>query len=56
MGKLQDITLRKAAPTGKPYKVVDGLRLYVLVTASGSKLWCYDYRFNDQRKTLSFGR
>lgn len=38
-----------------PYKLGDEKGLYLLVQASGSKLWRLDYRFDDKRKTLALG-
>ncbi len=51
---LTDIQVQKAKPTDKEYKLSDGGGLYLLITPSGGKLWRFDYRFNNKRKTLSF--
>ena len=53
---LTDIAVRKASARPKPYKIADSRGLYLLVTASGSKLWRYDYRFDNKRKTLALGK
>jgi len=53
--KLQDIQARKALPKEVDYKLTDGGGLYLLVTAKGSKLWRFDYRFAGKRKTLALG-
>jgi Arm DNA-binding domain len=37
------------------YRVADGGGLYVLVRPTGSKLFRYDYRLGDARRTLSIG-
>jgi Arm DNA-binding domain len=42
-----------AKPTEKAYKANDGQGLYILVTAQGSRLWRFDYRFRGKRQTLS---
>jgi integrase len=52
---LTDLQVQKAKPTDKEYKLSDGGGLYLLVTATGGKLWRMDYRYNDKRKTASFG-
>lgn len=38
-----------------PYKLGDEKALYLLVQASGSRLWRLDYRFNGARKTFAIG-
>lgn len=52
---LKDTQVRNAKPRAKPYKIPAGGGLYLVVTPSGSKLWRYDYRFSDKRKTLALG-
>ena len=49
---LTDIQVKTAKPREKDYKMADGGSLYLLVTTSGGKLWRFDYRFNNKRKTL----
>ena len=41
--------------TDKNYKMFDGGGLYLEVTAKGSKLWRYKYRFLGKQKKLSIG-
>ena len=53
---LNDTVVRQIKPSDKPQKLTDGDGLYLLVQASGSKLWRFDYRFLDKRKTLALGR
>lgn len=53
---LNDTVVRQIKPSDKPQKLADGDGLYLLVQASGSKLWRFDYRFLDKRKTLALGR
>ncbi len=48
--------MKNTQPQDKPYKLSDEKGLYLLVTPSGSKLWRFDYRFADKRKTLAFGK
>lgn len=52
--KLTDVTIRQAKAQEKPYKLVDGTGLYLLVNRAG-KYWRYDYRFYSKRKTISYG-
>jgi len=51
---LTDVQVRNAKPQAKEYKLSDGGGLYLLVSPTGGKLWRFDYRLNDKRKTLSF--
>jgi len=55
---LKDTHIRHArVPEGKRQaKLTDGGGLYLLVTASGGKLWRFDYRFAGKRKTMALGR
>lgn len=54
---LTDIALRKAKPSDKPIKLVDGRGLYLLVKPGGAKWWRWDYRrpVTAKRNTLSLG-
>ena len=54
--QLSDKAVRALKAKEKPYKVTDGQGLYVLVTAQGSRLWRFDYRFQGKRQTLSLGK
>ncbi|MBB4302841.1 integrase [Rhodobium orientis] len=53
---LSEFAIRKAKPKEKPYRMPDGLGLYLLIQPSGSKLWQMRYRFNNKENVLSFGR
>jgi integrase len=53
---LTDTALRNAKPRDSAYKLSDRDGLYLLVSASGSKLWRFDYRFLTKRKTLALGQ
>lgn len=46
---------RNAKPAARPYKLTDGLGLYLLVKPNGSKLWRFRYRFDGQERLLAFG-
>lgn len=52
---LYAITIDKAEPKAKPYKLADGGGLYLLVQPNGAKLWRLKYRHFGKEKTLSFG-
>lgn len=52
---LTDVACRKALPGDKDRKLFDESGLYLLVTASGSKLWRMRYRFANKEKKLSIG-
>lgn len=45
----------KVKPKDKAFKLADEKGLYLLVQATGGKLWRFDYRFDGKRKTLAFG-
>lgn len=55
MSKLTDMLVRKAKPTEKPVKLVDGGGLFLLVETNGGKYWRLAYRFAGKQKTLSLG-
>lgn len=52
---LSDVQVRNAKTKEKDYKLSDGQGLYLLVTATGGKLWRLDFSFAGKRKTLAFG-
>ncbi len=54
--KLSDLSIRKAKPEARPYKLFDGWGLHLFVQQNGSKLWRLKYRFQGKEKVLSFGR
>lgn len=54
--KLQDSDNLNAAPSDRPYKLADGQGLYVLVQASGSKLWRLKYHCRGVERKLSLGQ
>ncbi len=47
--------IQGARPKGKPYKLSDTGRLYVLVTAAGKKYWKWNYRLDGKDCTYKFG-
>jgi integrase len=56
MNKLSDAKVRSARPKEKDYKLADGGNMYLLVKASGTKLWRMNYRRHGKSGTLSFGK
>lgn len=52
---LSDIQVKTAKPQEKEYKLMDGFGLFLLVTPTNGKLWRFDYRFGEKRKTLAIG-
>ncbi|WP_224983564.1 tyrosine-type recombinase/integrase [Geomonas agri] len=52
---LSDPQIRNAKPKNKDYKLMDGYGLFLLVTPSSGKLWRFDYRFGNKRKTMALG-
>ncbi|MEM9678206.1 MAG: Arm DNA-binding domain-containing protein, partial [Pseudomonadota bacterium] len=50
---LSDLQIRKAKQRDKPYRMSDGLGLFVLVRSNGSKSWQFRYQFLGREKILS---
>lgn len=62
MSNLTDRAIKAAKPKAKPYKLSDGLGMYLLVNPAGSKLWRFKYRYGHREdgkgrkeQTLAFG-
>ena len=53
--KLTELTIKKAKPKEKQYKLADGEGMYLRVYPNNSKYWQLKYRFDGKHKTLSFG-
>lgn len=53
--KLTELTVKKAKPTAKPYKLADGFGMYLEVMPNGSKYWRLKYRFAGKEKRLALG-
>lgn len=47
--------INNAKSKEKPYKLSDEKGLYLIINATGSKLWRFDYRFLNKRKTIALG-
>lgn len=52
---LTDAKVRNLKPELKPYKVSDEKGLYIRIEPRGSKIWRFDFRYGNARKTISFG-
>ncbi|MDY0213688.1 MAG: integrase arm-type DNA-binding domain-containing protein [Desulfuromonadaceae bacterium] len=50
------LKIAKAKPKEKDYSLFDGNGLYLLIKASGSKLWRFKYRINNTPKLISLGK
>lgn len=52
---LTDLKIRKSKQRDKPFRLSDGLGLFILVRPSGSKAWQFRYQFMGKEKLLSLG-
>lgn len=52
---LSDITIKKAKPKDKEYKLTDGEGMHLLVHPNGGKYWRLRYKINGKEKTLALG-
>lgn len=52
---LTDTGIRATKSTDKARKLADEKGLYLLIQPTGGKLWRFDYRFADKRKTMAIG-
>jgi integrase len=52
---LTDAQCRQAVPGDKERKLTDAHGLYLRVSPSGTKSWCWKYRFGDREKRLTIG-
>jgi len=52
---LTDLAIRKAQPSAKARKLADSGGLYLLIKATGSKLWRWKYRVGGREKLLALG-
>lgn len=53
--KLTELQCKNAKPKAKPYKMIDGAGLFLLVSIDGGRYWRYNYRYFDKQKTLAIG-
>lgn len=52
---LTDTAIKKAKAQDKPYKMVDGGGLFLLVTTAGGKSWRLKYRIDGKEKLMTLG-
>jgi integrase len=52
---LTDTAIRNAKPRSKPYKITDGMGLYLEVMPTAAKYWRMRYRFAGKDKRQAFG-
>lgn len=52
---LTDLTIRKAKPREKAYRISDERGLYLLVQPDGARWWRLDFTFERKRRTMSLG-
>jgi hypothetical protein len=52
---LSVVAIKAAKGREKPYKLVDGEGLYLLVKPGGARYWRMNYRYLGKQKTLAFG-
>lgn len=52
---LADVAVRNAKPRPKPYKLGDSHGLFLLVQATGGKLWRLKYRVDGREKKMAIG-
>lgn len=55
MPTLTDAKCRSAQPRERPYKLFDGLGLYLWVNSTGAKRWRASYRIDGALQTATFG-
>lgn len=48
-------SIQNAKPRERPYMLLDGNGLHLLVNPNGSKLWRFRYRFSGTQKMIGFG-
>lgn len=53
--KITDLSIQRAKPRNKPYKIFDSGGLFLQVMPHGGKWWRFKYRFNNKEKLLSLG-
>ncbi|ASC92403.1 Prophage integrase IntA [Sulfurospirillum diekertiae] len=53
---LKDLQVRNAKPLEQDYRLTDGEGLYLLVKPNGSKLWRYNYSFENNKYVYSIGK
>jgi Arm DNA-binding domain len=52
---LTETTIRHTKPKEQPYKLFDERGLFLLVAATGGRLWRFRYRYGGKEKLLALG-
>jgi integrase len=52
---LTEVAIKSSKPHEKPYKLADGLGMFLLINPNGSRLWRFKYRFGGKEKLLAIG-
>jgi hypothetical protein len=52
---LSDITIKRAKPSDKAYRLADEKGLYLEVAPAGGKWWRLKYRIDGKEKRISLG-
>ena len=52
---LSDKEIKAAKAKEKEYKLSDGQSLYLLIKPNGTKFFRFDFKFENKRKSMSFG-
>ena len=52
---LTEVAIKSSKPREKPYKLADGLGMFLLINPNGSRLWRLKYRFGGKEKLLAIG-
>ena len=55
MDKLKALEVKQAKPKEKPYRMYDGLGLFLEIRPNNSKYWRMKYRYADKEKLLAIG-
>lgn len=55
INKLSELSVKKAKPKERIYRLADGGGMYLEVMPNGSKYWRLKYRFGGKEKRLAFG-
>lgn len=55
MSKLTDRAIKALEPKTKPYKLADGMGLYLEVQPTGARYWRFKYLFGGKQKRIALG-
>ncbi|MDD2640276.1 MAG: tyrosine-type recombinase/integrase [Arcobacteraceae bacterium] len=52
---LSDTEIKNSKPKPKDYKLGDGFGLFIVIKTNGTKMWRFDFTYEQKRKSMSFG-